>query len=163
MSESPRTHTTRTGTGGSPIMAEWWQRLVARILDGVLFSVVATILTFALAAILGSAVLPGLVAYVLAGAAYAGYDYLTQVATGQTLGKRLMGIRVTGLGGQPMTPAQIRTRVLIYPGLMALLGVPVVNLAAGLFMAVTGAFIFTDQTAGQCLHDKLAGTIVVKV
>ncbi|MFC4591312.1 RDD family protein [Sphaerisporangium corydalis] len=163
---------------GAPApLAEWWERLVARIIDGILFSIVygilASILTsmFApsLADILanpslstGTLVLPGLLAAIIAYGAYAAYDYVLHSKDGQTLGKKVMKIRLAGVGGGVPDSAAVMKRSAIFPGVLVLYGIPLLGWLAAIFVLVLGVLILTDKPLQQGLHDKVAGTVVVK-
>ncbi|MEU8268088.1 RDD family protein [Sphaerisporangium sp. NPDC049002] len=155
-------------------LAEWWERLVARIIDGVIFGIVYAILTAILTSIFrpsvadilanptGSLVLPGLLAGIIAFGAYAAYDYVLHSKDGQTIGKKVMKIRLAALGGGPLDSSLVMKRSAIYPGVMALYGIPVLGWLASLFILVLGVLILIDKPLQQGLHDKLAGTVVVK-
>ncbi|MFG1875707.1 RDD family protein [Sphaerisporangium sp. NPDC049003] len=155
-------------------LAEWWERLVARIIDGVIFGIVYAILTAILTSIFrpsvadilanptGSLVLPGLLAGIIAFGAYAAYDYVLHSKDGQTIGKKVMKIRLAALGGGPLDSSLVMKRSAIYPGVMALYGIPVLGWLASLFVLVLGVLILIDKPLQQGLHDKLAGTVVVK-
>lgn len=69
---------------GRPL-AEWWRRLVAIVIDGVLLGIVSLFISFAF-----TIYVRGLVSLVL-GIAYYGY---MNGERGQTIGKMAMGIRV---------------------------------------------------------------------
>lgn len=75
---------------------------------------------------------------------------------GQTVGKKLMGVRVvrqdTQENGGFFTNIVLRS---IVPGLIS--AVPIVG---ALFSLIDLLFIFSDDR--RCLHDRIAGTIVVK-
>jgi uncharacterized RDD family membrane protein YckC len=84
------------------------------------------------------------------------YVYEVELArhTGQTLGKRLVRVRVVVLGpAQPMDRATMVRRWLVLGPMAAL--VPILGL-------VDGAWQLWDRPYRQCLHDKLAGTVVAK-
>ncbi len=84
------------------------------------------------------------------------YLYLVtyQSRTGQTIGKRAMRLRVvSAVDGGPMTVPAARKRFLVEVG-GSLLG-PLAYL--------DGLWQLWDQPHRQCLHDKWAQTVVVKV
>ncbi|WP_214413244.1 RDD family protein [Sphaerisporangium fuscum] len=159
-------------------LAEWWERWVARLIDGIIFSVVYGILSSILYSIFapsladilanpslstGSVVLPGLLAGLIAFAAYAAYDYVLHSKDGQTLGKKVMKIRLAALGGGPLDSSDLLKRSAIYPGVMVLYGIPVLgSWVVPIFILVLAVLILTDKPLGQGLHDKLARTVVVK-
>jgi len=72
---------------------------------------------------------------------------------GQTIGKRMMGIKVLRTDGSPVDLARLVFLRNVVPWL--------INSACGLFFLVDPLFIFTDER--RCLHDQIADTIVVKV
>ncbi|MEV7966706.1 RDD family protein [Sphaerisporangium sp. NPDC088356] len=157
-------------------LAEWWERLVARIIDNVIFGIVYGILTAILSAIFvpsaadilanptlaGSYVLPGLLAGIIAFGAYAAYDYVLHSKDGQTLGKKVMKIRLAALGGGPLDSSLVMKRSAIFPSVMVLYGIPLLGWLSSIFVLVLGVLILTDKPLQQGLHDKLAGTVVVK-
>ncbi|WP_315967788.1 RDD family protein [Planotetraspora sp. A-T 1434] len=148
---------------GAPApLAEWWERLVARIIDSLIFGVVYAILSVILTAITGGAVLAGILAGLIGYGAYAAYDYTLHAKDGQTIGKKVMKIKLAGVGGAPLDSSAVMKRSVLYPGVFALYGIPVVGFLAGAFAFVTGLFILIDKPLQQGLHDKVAGTVVVK-
>lgn len=80
-----------------------------------------------------------------------GYFLTTQ---GQSIGKKALGLRIlkedTGANGGFVTNVLMRT---ILPAIIG-------QLTCGLFSLIDVLFIFSDDQ--KCLHDKMAGTIVVK-
>jgi uncharacterized RDD family membrane protein YckC len=182
---APGTKPTPAGAPG-PI-PEWWERFLGRFLDNLLFVVVSTILS----SMVGAAFVPSTaeilangfqlgfgyylamaVAYLVTGALFAAYDVLMHSRNGQTLGKMALKTRVvTPSGGAPEQATLIR-RALIYPASGFLLGAIFMLLPGlaltGLSVLVGIAYavamsvpIFTDPLR-RGLHDKWAGTIVVK-
>lgn len=81
----------------------------------------------------------------LLGAAYFTYFFSS---TGQTLGKRLLGLRVVRAGGEPLNLTIGLTRYLGY-------------LISG-FLLFFGFLMIALDKDRQGLHDKLAGTFVVR-
>src|SRR5262249_7035408 len=85
-----------------------------------------------------------------------GYDWLQHRLWGQTVGQRGMGARV--VIADPRSPISGRAacgRAAVY----AL--VPVVPSVGGLFALINESWLLWDPRR-QCLHDKAAGTVVVK-
>ena len=129
-----------TGSGSSGPRANFGQRLVALIVDGILVGIVGVILQLALHSTLG-----GLVSLVI-GVAY--YGWLEGSPSGQTVGKRLMGIRVYDFrqGGPIGTGRAIgRYFAKILSALPCLLGY----------------FWMLWDGEKQTWHDKLVGSVVV--
>ena len=168
------------------VLAEWWERLVGRFIDGILFGIVYFILGAISTALFVSqiafdpdtgqftngglfvlaSVLPGLIGGLL----YAGYDIFMHSRDGQTLGKKVMKSRLVTINGQKPDQATLIKRAAIFPGIYAIAGLlafisvfallllPII----GIFTLIDGIFVLTDSTRRQSLHDKWAGTIVVK-
>jgi len=81
--------------------------------------------------------------------AFLNYKYVK--ANGQSIGKKALGIKVVRRDGSPATVGRIfllRNLVNMALGLIPLYGL------------VDSLFIFTESR--QCIHDKLADTIVIK-
>ncbi len=167
--------------GGSPVppgapgpLAEWWERLVARIIDGIIFGVLAFVLALVFGGLFGSsfsgAILGAGIGYFLGYLLYAGYDFYMHTSRGQTLGKIVMKTRlVTAAGGKPDQATQIK-RSLLYPGVTAVVLLlsnigfiigSLLGFAVAIFTLVDVIFIFTDPLR-RALHDKWTDTIVVK-
>ena len=100
------------------------------------------------------------------------YFGLTQSVNGQTLGKRLLGIRVVAADGSRAAagPVFLRSAVLALPDvigplLVLILGISVeiesgIDLAVAVFNLFDVCLIF--GAARLCLHDRIAGTRVVR-
>jgi uncharacterized RDD family membrane protein YckC len=170
-----------------PDIADWWQRLVARIIDGVGFVVVLWILTELCYAVYwsswgftsydysyrwsGSWFLPGLLSGVVSGLLYAGYDIYMHTRFGATAGKMLLKLKLARLDRQPPSTAIVLKRALLYPGIFALVGaIPALgiftytslSLLLILVTIVDGIFVLIDQVTRQALHDRFVGTVVLK-
>ncbi|WP_067181166.1 RDD family protein [Microtetraspora niveoalba] len=143
-------------------LAEWWERLVARIIDTLVFGVAYLILSAVFVFGTGGSFLGGFLSALIAYGLYTAYDYVLHSKDGQTVGKKIMKIRVVALGGAPLDSSVVMRRSAVYPGVLVLYGIPVLGLLASLFALVTGVFILVDKPLGQGLHDKVAGTVVVK-
>ena len=179
------------GTGGrparDPALAEWWQRLLARLVDDVILIILTSPVW-----ILGllplfrriqrladqypdlsqpaaaqafndsvSQLIAGMAGtFLLIGAGIGvisfGYDWLQHGLWGQTIGKRVMGTKVvTADTRAPISGQAACGRAAVY----AL--VPVVPSVGSLFALINEAWLLWDPRR-QCLHDKAAGTVVVK-
>jgi uncharacterized RDD family membrane protein YckC len=154
----------------SPPLAEWWQRLLARVIDGVIlgvgYAVLSLILTLVLVGGDGSGLfLASLLTAVLAAGGYFAYEYVMLGKGGQTVGKMVLGLRVVpvggaaGPGGLPSDLAVKRAGVLWGP--LALSFIPVIGFIAYLGYVVNVLWQFWDKPLQQCLHDKAAGTMVI--
>jgi uncharacterized RDD family membrane protein YckC len=156
-----------------PDIADWWQRLVARIIDGVGFLIVQAILSSILYALFGpwNWILAAVLSGVVSGLLYAGYDFYMHSKFGATAGKMALKLKLAQVDRQPATQAVILKRALLYPGVFAVIGlVAGLGLFAlgigswllGLVTLADGIFVLVDQTSRQSLHDRLAGTVVLK-
>lgn len=129
-------------TGPSGPRASFGQRLVALLIDWVIIGVVEGILAVTIDPDIGYGV--GL----LGGLVY--YSYLEGSPSGQTVGKRVMGIRVVDFStGGPIGLGR---------GLIRWVG----RLLSGL-ACLLGYFWMLWDREKQCWHDKLATTVVVPV
>src|SRR5579872_5442377 len=131
---------TPAGAYGGP-RAGFWRRFAAALFDGVLVGIVSGILQ---AALHGT----GYFLSVVVGVAY--YGYLEGSASGQTIGKRVMGIRVYDLRGRG--PIGIGRGIGRY--FARILS------ALPLFLC---CFWMLGDSEKQTWHDKIVGTVVVPV
>ena len=142
---------------GDPTLAEWWQRLLARILDSLVLGVVLVPLSLLTAGngptLLGQNVVVMIVGAILLFV----YDTVQHATWGQTIGKRALGTKVVAISDRgPITSGAAASRAAVYglvPNLIPCLGT--------LFALLNALWLFWDPNR-QCLHDKAAGTIVVK-
>ncbi|MEV5887747.1 RDD family protein [Nonomuraea fuscirosea] len=147
--------------------AEWWERLGARLIEALVFGVFYYILfiglwgffrTVGMAEVFGGR-LAGVLAWAVAGLAYAGYDWWAHSRYGRTFGKAIMRIRLAPPG---LPAGALLKRALIYPAPLMLMGIPVVNLLAGMLLFGVGLLILIDKPLERGPHDRVAGTRVVK-
>jgi len=138
---------------GMPPLGSWPNRIVARLLDWVLVEVVATLVLLPFVNFgnqdgwVGSLWL----GYVL----YLVYDGLMLSRDGQTLGKKVMKVRVAMLiDGSSPTPGAAWTRAATFV-------VPALICCGGLWWPIDGLFGVFDKPYRQCIHDKAAKTVVV--
>jgi TctA family transporter len=79
----------------------------------------------------------------------------------------VMGIKVVPVGGTlgpqglDQQTALRRSGVLYGPYLLE--GIPIIGILVGVFVLVNVLWQLWDKPLQQCLHDKAAGTVVVKV
>jgi uncharacterized RDD family membrane protein YckC len=160
--------------GGAPL-AEFWRRLLAYLIDvlvvaAVLFipvSALFALLFMSYAASFDSTVPPDpfrmllvelvVVAAVLPLNLIASYVYFVVIAhkTGQTVGKRVMKLRIVrGLDGGPVDLRILRRRWVVQH---------LSAIVAGYFNLADGLWQLWDKPYRQCLHDKCAETVVVQV
>jgi uncharacterized RDD family membrane protein YckC len=170
---------------GAPApLAEWWQRLVARLIDGALFFVVNLVISLVFAGILitsvrfnaetGQVETPSLAAFLipalLSAVVFFAYEFFLLKKRGQTLGKMLLGIKVVRIGGDiagglDKDTALRRAGALAgplllswVPGLRSFWG-----LLVWLYWVVGLLWPLWDKPLQQSVLDKAAKTIVVKV
>jgi uncharacterized RDD family membrane protein YckC len=120
-------------------LADVGTRFIALIIDGIILGLIGAVLFW-------GAREPGGIAGFIIGVIYQWY-FLTQ-QNGQTPGKRIMGIRVITSSGAPLEAANVIVRYVGY----------YINTAL-ILIGWLWAF-FDDKKQG--LHDKLAGTLVVR-
>ncbi|MEU4225121.1 RDD family protein [Nonomuraea sp. NPDC026600] len=168
---------------GAPApLAEWWQRLVARIIDGVIFGIVSGVLGLILAAILLSSynsvtgtssgllgpLAYGIVQTILMTAIYVAYEYFMTKMSGQTVGKLVMGIKIVPMGNM-LPPGGLPNEVALKRAAITwggyLLGIiPFVGtLLGGIAVALNGASQLWDKPLQQTFADKFSNTVVVKI
>lgn len=169
--------------GGDPGLAEWWRRLLARLIDVaavavVLLPIAIPILSPSFSRLERIATqYPNLstpqaqsafasaeskflgVLYtvsLIAAAVWFVYDAVQHAKWGQTLGKRALSTRVvSAYDGSPVSTAAAVKRAAVY----AL--IPVVPLLGTFFALLNDLWLLWDRRR-QCLHDKAGGTIVVR-
>ncbi|MDQ0581312.1 RDD family protein [Streptomyces rishiriensis] len=146
---------------GMPPLADSGKRTLARIIDMILVFVVVSLLAWAF----------GVAQYtvdaddiefgktfgreLLAAILYVAYDTILTAKSGQTLGKKWLGLRVANLdnGSTPSVQTSL-VRALV-------LWVPFAFCCACVWTAVCGGWSFFDKPYKQGLHDKAAKTVVV--
>ncbi|WP_425246638.1 RDD family protein [Streptomyces sp. NEAU-NA10] len=146
---------------GMPPLADSGKRTLARIIDLVMVGVVVWLLTWAFRVneygMGGERVEVGksLAQSVVAAVLYVAYDTVMIARTGQTLGKKWLGMRVANLdnGSTPSWQASL-VRALV-------LWLPFAFCCACLWTAICGGWSFFDKPYKQGLHDKAAKTVVV--
>ncbi|MEV6860817.1 RDD family protein [Streptosporangium subroseum] len=166
-----------------PELALWWERLLARLIDGIILLVVVSFIvtpiltkpftTTESATLLGVTVevptvsfLGLLISAIVGFAIYAAYEYFQITRDGQTLGKKLLKIRITTVGagvqgGLDSETALKRTGVLFGPQLLTFN--VFLSFIGGVFTLVNVLFQLWDKPLRQCLHDKVANTVVVRM
>jgi len=96
----------------------------------------------------------------------------SRIGGGQTVGKRLVGLRVIGVDGRLLSPARswLRATLVSLPYLLnkwPLVPGPVVAFLMGLLIFGLGGsilyFMLANRRTGQAPHDLLTGTVVVPV
>ncbi|MET8247249.1 RDD family protein [Streptomyces sp. NPDC005202] len=146
---------------GMPPLADSGRRTLARIIDMILVGIVVGLLTWALQVHeytvnadrieVGKSVAQSVIGVVL----YIAYDTFMIARSGQTLGKKWLGMRVANLdnGSTPSVPTAL--------GRAAVLWLPFWFCCACLWLAISGGWSYFDRPYKQGLHDKAAKTVVV--
>lgn len=146
---------------GMAPLATSGKRVIARVIDMVIVGVVVWLLSllFNVSETNPDHVNAGrsLGQSVIAAILYIAYDVILTGRTGQTLGKRLMKMRVARLDNGA-TPA---TQSLLIRA--AVLWLPFAFCCACVWTAICGGWSFIDKPYKQGLHDKAAKTVVVAV
>ena len=128
------------GSGPSGPRSGFWRRFAAAFIDGIILSIVY----FIISALISDNAATGLNLVISAGY----YTYLEGGASGQTLGKKALGIRVIDLsGGGPIGYGR---------GFIRWIGRIVSAIPLGL-----GYFWMLWDKEKQTWHDKFAGSVVV--
>ena len=151
---------------------QWWERLVAGIIDGVIMAIVVIIISFILVALGGSSAtairILGFLAGLISTALVVGYKVFFESGTWQaTPGKMVFGLKVVDESGQraPMMQVFLRT----WPWWLNLLGAigalllitTVLNLL--ITLVIIGIFCtFFMPPGGRCIHDTTAKMYVIK-
>lgn len=143
-----------------PELAQRWMRLVAVLLD----SAIVLVPTWMMLDVVRSATRPFaqpsdgvkllLLLYVLGLIALAVFQLVMLHRSGQTIGKRLMGLRIVRTDGTRASLRRIFLLRSLLPNLIA-----AIPYAGGFFVLIDALFVFADDR--RCLHDRFADTIVV--
>jgi len=166
----PKANVADVSPGGEQVLAGRLARLGAAILDGIIIgALVYTPLVFtgAFGAAMSQAVQSGSIFNVwslfLSGAgivslvlfiAWAVVTYRLVAANGQTIAKKLVGIKVVRSDGTPATVGRIFWLRNVVNTIIS-----VIPLIGAIYGFVDALFIFNERR--QCLHDKIADTIVI--
>ncbi|QOY34915.1 RDD family protein [Anaerobacillus isosaccharinicus] len=130
--------------------AGFWIRFVAMFIDGIIIGIIQ----FALSAIIGGGFDPEtantgldiLISFLLI---FVYYVWFQSKNHGQTFGKKITGIRVTTIDGEPVTIGKMFLREII-------------GKAISTFILFIG-YLMAAGKAKRALHDYLAKTIVIRV
>ncbi|MFE5207470.1 RDD family protein [Streptomyces sp. NPDC056600] len=146
---------------GMPPLADSLRRVGARIIDLILVGVVAGLLAWAFnvdeyefdADRVDAAKF--WIRDIIIAVLYVAYDTIMTARNGQTLGKKLLKLRVANLddGSTPSLATSLLRA--------AVLWVPFAFCCACLWIAIAGGWSFFDKPYKQGLHDKAAKTVVV--
>ncbi|MFF5855569.1 RDD family protein [Streptomyces sp. NPDC012751] len=146
---------------GMPPLADSGRRTLARIIDMILVGIVVWLLTWVFGvreyAVDGDRVEVGrsVAQSVIAAVLYVAYDTFMISRSGQTLGKKWLGLRVADLadGATPSTQTSLIRALVLW--------LPFAFCCACVWTAIAGGWSFFDKPYKQGLHDKAAKTVVV--
>ena len=129
--------------------AGFFRRLIAIVIDWFLLSLIADLVRFVYT--FGSRTDPGFVDMAMGFSILIFFLYFTLLTgeSGQTLGKMLLGIKVVGAEGEPISYTRALVRTIGY-------------IPSSFFFCLGFLWSIWDRKH-QTWHDKIAGTIVVKV
>ncbi|MDP8978136.1 MAG: RDD family protein [Actinomycetota bacterium] len=134
--------------GGAPppgAIAGFWVRFLGALLDGLLLSAVVWLLTLPFGADAGSG--RNTLQWIVGGVYF---TYLHATPAGQTVGNRVVGVRIVdadGGGSIPYSRALIRY---------------LMSIVSGIPLALGYLWMLWDQPLRQTWHDKVARTMVVR-
>lgn len=160
-------------------LAEWWRRLLARFIDGLIFLVPVLIINSVIKDALveiridwqtgrveaENFYLAQALVNVAVGVILVAYEYLMLSSRGQTVGKMALRIRVAQLNGHPqggLGTDVVLKRTLVYIGAVFFTWIPYLGLAFFAFALVNYLWLTWDRPYHQTLHDKVARTVVVR-
>ncbi|GAA4850786.1 RDD family protein [Kitasatospora terrestris] len=138
---------------GMPPLGSWPNRILARVIDFVLVEVVAVLV---LLPFVNYGRQDGWVGATWLGyGLYLVYEGIMLSRDGQTVGKKVMKVRVAMLvDGSSPTPGAAWTRAATFI-------VPALICCGALWWPIDGLFGVFDKPYRQCIHDKAAKTVVV--
>ncbi|MDW4905201.1 RDD family protein [Streptomyces sp. ADMS] len=146
---------------GMPPLADGGRRVLARLIDMILVGIVVWLLTWGFNVNeygvdsdeieYGRSLGQAFIAAVL----YIAYDTIMMSRTGQTLGKKWLGLRVANLdnGATPSVQTTLIRSLVLW--------IPFAFCCACIWTAIAGGWSFFDKPYKQGLHDKAAKTVVV--
>ncbi|MGQ4423291.1 RDD family protein, partial [Streptomyces violaceoruber] len=146
---------------GMPPLADSGRRTLARIIDMILVGIVVWLLSWAFNVqeytVDGDEVSVGksFGQSVIAAVLYIAYDTYMTTRTGQTLGKKWLGMRVANLdnGATPSVQTSLIRALVLW--------IPFAFCCACVWTIIAGGWSFFDKPYKQGLHDKAAKTVVV--
>ncbi|MER7568468.1 RDD family protein [Streptomyces sp. NPDC048523] len=146
---------------GMPPLAPSGRRTLARIIDMIMVGIVVWLITWGFGVsefdVDGDDMQYGksLAQSALAAVLYIAYDTILITRSGQTLGKKWLGMRVANLDNGS-TPTVQTTLIR-----SAVLWIPFAFCCACIWTAISGGWSYFDKPYKQGLHDKAAKTVVV--
>jgi uncharacterized RDD family membrane protein YckC len=146
---------------GMPPLADSGKRILARLIDMILVGVVVWLVAWGFNVneydVDGENIEYGksFGQSVIAAVLYVAYDTFMTTQTGQTLGKRLLNLRVANLdnGATPSVQTSLIRALVLW--------VPFAFCCACIWTAIAGGWSFFDKPYKQGIHDKAAKTVVV--
>ncbi|WP_333743204.1 RDD family protein [Streptomyces ardesiacus] len=146
---------------GMPPLADSGRRTLARIIDMILVGIVVWLLSWAFNVqeyqVNGDEISVGksFGQSVIAAVLYIAYDTYMTTTTGQTLGKKWLGMRVATLdnGATPSVQTSLIRALVLW--------IPFAFCCACVWTIIAGGWSFFDKPYKQGLHDKAAKTVVV--
>jgi uncharacterized RDD family membrane protein YckC len=148
-----------TANAGGIELAGAGQRLLARILDEIVFSFIMFIVTIfagvnAMVAVMDP--IKFLIPIIIGYFAFIGINIYFLSTNGQTIGKKLMGIRIVRHpdAGRASLPGIIILRMFL---MSIIIMIPIIGWLIGLIN-----IFFVFRTDRRMIHDMLAGTMVVR-
>jgi uncharacterized RDD family membrane protein YckC len=128
--------------------AGFWLRFVAFVIDGIIISVIQFLLSMIFGDLMDVETNPGSSSFINLILTIIYFGCFQTYLRGQTLGKKITGIRVTRLDGSKVNLGRMLLREIIGKTVSALI------LLIGFFMAA--------GKTKRALHDRMADTIVVR-
>ena len=151
---------------------QWWERLVAAVIDGIIMTIVVLVISTIFVALGGSSVtairILGFLAALINTALVVGYKAFFEAGSWQaTPGKMAMGLKVVDESGQraPLQQVILRTWPWWLSLLSALGALLLIGWALNLLiaLAIIGVFCtFFMPPGGRCIHDTTAKMYVIK-
>lgn len=123
-------------------------RLVAAIIDSVILWLVSLVLGFVIGIVMGKN--GASLNFILSIGVTIAYWVFYQASQGQTLGKKAMGIKVVDLAGNK-------------PTIMTFFLREIIGKLISTIILFIGYLMILWDTKKQGLHDKIAGTVVIRV
>jgi uncharacterized RDD family membrane protein YckC len=148
---------------GMPPLADSGRRTLARIIDMIMVGIVVWLLTWGFNVreyqVNGDKieVTKSFAQSIIAAVLYIAYDTVMIARSGQTLGKKWLGMRVANLD-DGATPS-VQTNLIR----SAVLWLPFAFCCACIWTAIAGGWSYFDKPYKQGLHDKAAKTVVVSI
>ncbi|MFK7919404.1 MAG: RDD family protein [Ilumatobacter sp.] len=150
--------------GAAGNLAEGWQRLVGRFIDGIIVGIAAFIIGFIVAIALDN-VIGGIFSGLIGVAIGVGYELLLTSKMGATLGKQIFNMRIVNEHDGSKVDDQVMLRRMLPVIVIGVIGsIPILGLIAIplnlVFVILSLVWIFTDDKR-RSVYDKAGKTIVI--